>query len=464
MFSKTSRDTREQRERNRSEREERRRPSDAVTAWAVDTLPKQQISGFPQRSEPTSDSLDEIVPSTSSNKHAKRDTFKTDALERDSTLPKEVTQVMDIIRVNWDFMSTDKFNPVPHALALMDSSANGLDVKKFYAMHEKLEQSMDLIVNDYHQAFNDSIQTFSSVVENISESQKKVADMKSDLEWCKELLQCHKYDVFPLWVKSIQYKEMMFILETIETLQKVPDKVESLISGKYFYMAVTTLNSSLETLNFPEFRDIGALGNIRTHLEEIQDLTPNMQTLHEVLIDELNNHIYLKSTHSLDRIGVKLDNLDSENDISSKIVQTGESYQSLDNLEKSENKFMENLDENPERDSFKYMKVILECLNLLDRLPEAVGILWDRLSVEFYYTVERTIQETDQLKGRIPTQGKHYNNDSYAQDLVGLSDRLEDAYVLRDLLSNLFQKLETIIVGHDYVLRIIRGKVRDLIS
>ena len=66
---------------------------------------------------------------------------------------------------------------------------------------------------DYHQAFNDSIQTFSAVVDNISDSRKKVQDVETNLKQSKELLQCKRFDLLHLWVKSTQYKEMKRILD-----------------------------------------------------------------------------------------------------------------------------------------------------------------------------------------------------------------------------------------------------------
>ncbi|KAJ3201082.1 hypothetical protein HDU82_008374 [Entophlyctis luteolus] len=279
---------------------------------------------------------------------------------QDSTLPREVISVMDAIRANWEFMTATNFNAIPFALALMDSTRTGMDLKKFYAMHERLEQSMDLIVNDYHQAFNDSIQTFSTVVENIADSHKRVSDMKEELERCKELLQSRKYDVFPLWVKSIQFKEMMHILETIEMLQSSPEKIESLISGKYHYMAVSTLISALDILNAPEFAGIGALSETHNHLEEV------------------------------------------------------------------------------------------------------FRIIRDRISLEFYHTVERTIQEVDQRLFRRKSNFAHMETShSNAFDLIGLSNRLQDAHILRELLCTLFEKFELIIEGHEFVLGILHVKLAE---
>jgi hypothetical protein len=64
-----------------------------------------------------------------------------------STLPKEITDLMDSIRIHWDFMSAENFNPIPHALSILDSSSLGLDKNKFDAMFSKVEKAMDVIVN-----------------------------------------------------------------------------------------------------------------------------------------------------------------------------------------------------------------------------------------------------------------------------------------------------------------------------
>lgn len=44
----------------------------------------------------------------------------------------------------------------------------GRDYNTFSAVYGRLEKAMDVIVNDYHQGFNNAIQKFSGVVENIS--------------------------------------------------------------------------------------------------------------------------------------------------------------------------------------------------------------------------------------------------------------------------------------------------------
>ncbi|KAJ3192968.1 hypothetical protein HK101_005648 [Irineochytrium annulatum] len=86
---------------------------------------------------------------------------------------------------------------------------------------------------------------------------------------------------------------------------------------------------------------------------------------------------------------------------------------------------------------------------ILERLPEAIEIVRERLPVELYYVVERTIQES---------VGERKLSENAAPDLIGLSDKMEQANTLLSLLSGLFAKLDTIIIGHKFVLEFVVQK------
>ncbi|TPX58983.1 hypothetical protein PhCBS80983_g02766 [Powellomyces hirtus] len=320
-----------------------------------------------------------------------------------NTLPKVVTDIQAEINISWDFMTPTEFNPVPHALSLLDESSLGLDYSKFCVIFGKLENAMDLIVNDYHQAFNTAIQTFSSVVENITDSQRRVVDSRKRLEDSKEWLQCKRFDLMHLWLKSIQYKEISRILDAIEELQTAPDRLDALIQGKYYLTAVRLLLSSMRSLDEGECAEIGALELVRQKLHEIRE------SLHETLIEELHNHLYLKSAFSLYR-------LDGVNDSSQThshergdecyekrrgqtqqkaVIDPFKKFSKLSSGAAAEYEITEDLETNPETDSFHYILCLVEALFLLGRLREALELVRDRLPIELYYVVERTVQETD---------------------------------------------------------------------
>ena len=56
--------------------------------------------------------------------------------------------------------------------------------------------------------------------------------------------------------------------EASEEMMKVPDKIDSLIQGKFYYSACKTLLSSMRILHGPDCASIGALENIRQRLND----------------------------------------------------------------------------------------------------------------------------------------------------------------------------------------------------
>ncbi|KAJ3283609.1 hypothetical protein HK104_010298, partial [Borealophlyctis nickersoniae] len=381
----------------------------------------------------------------------------------------------------------------PHALSLLDESSLGRDYNAFCEVYEKLEKAMDLIVNDYHQAFNTAIQTFSSVVDNISDSQRRVKYMRENLDSSKDWLQCKRFDLLHLWVKSIQLKEMNRILDIVEDLQKTPDKVETLIQGKFYLTAVRTLLSAIRAATGGDCAEIGALEVTRQKLTELHS------TLHETLIEEIHNHVYLKSPFSLDRLSAG-DVKDSRNSLTKSSVQSdrsrrrsmitgtsgrpsgdfacfavgepqaspADSILSYHEVEGRSGKtksasddgeeMVEDLDVNPEEDSYRYMQSLLEGLFLLGKLPEAMQVTGDRLPVELYYVVERTIQEADQrpIKALPPLDDSVTTAEGL--DLLHAASHREDTAMIRELLGNLYAKYKSIVDAHGFLL----GAVRDL--
>ncbi|KAJ3149479.1 hypothetical protein HDU89_003843 [Geranomyces variabilis] len=387
-----------------------------------------------------------------------------------NTLPKQVTEVQSEININWDFMTAADFNPVPHALSLLDESSLGRDYAKFCDIYSKLEKAMDLIVNDYHQAFNIAIQTFSSVVENITDSQRRVVDSRKKLEDSKEWLQCKRFDLMHLWLKSIQHKEIARILDAIEDLQTTPDRLEALIQGKYYLTAVRLLFSSIRALDDGDCAEIGALELVRQRLYEIRD------SLHETLIEELHNHVYLKSAFSLYRLDAVPDsgaNADDRYQGSRGpdgpekrrgVPRPKPASDPIERLKKidDDREITEDLEANPETDSFHYILCLIEALFMLGRLREALELVRDRLPVELYYVVERTVQEADRGYAAPPTatsaEARRQLLLPGQQDpnLLGTTPRAGDARVLLRFLRNLFRKFESIIQAHSFIQAVIK--------
>jgi len=102
------------------------------------------------------------------------------------------------------------------------------------------------------------------------------------------------------------------LINLSERLRLVPDVLESLISEKRLLQASVLLVRSLKTIKNHDMLDIGAVADLRAYLigqesvratfffllPGVPSITNNYnyyQALRDILIDELHNHLYLKS-------------------------------------------------------------------------------------------------------------------------------------------------------------------------
>lgn len=122
------------------------------------------------------------------------------------------------------------------------------------------------------------------------------------------------------------------MLSMIEQLQLVPDKLEARISEKRFLSAVDILQDALRMIRKSEMEDIGALGDLRIYLSNQE------HSLTDILIEELHNHLYLKSPYCEDRWKAYAQN-QTKGDISQRAntdVRGRQLYYFLDTLDTSE--------------------------------------------------------------------------------------------------------------------------------
>ncbi|KXS11677.1 hypothetical protein M427DRAFT_426557 [Gonapodya prolifera JEL478] len=392
-----------------------------------------------------------------------------DTGENDGPMDPYVERIYSEITQKWDFMMPQDFNSVLTALSLLDNSSLGRDYDSFTAMLQRLEKAMDILVNDHFQAFNTSVHTFSGVVDNVVESQKRIDEMKMHMEQCRHLLQCKRNDLLDLWTREVQYKDMLQIIDVIDDLRKTPDRLENLVSGKYFLNATRLLLNSIKTLEHQHYTNIGALVDLRQALNSLRN------TLHETLIEELNRHIYLKSPFSADRLPTQSDNspLGNVGEMQGRVgkdgrirrpgttLQVSKGTKSTDSEERHE--VFEDLDVNPELDSYHYIEVLVECLRLLGKIPETIDVIRQRLPLELYDLVERTTTEV-RKRHDVAVDRKPRGTSSFLleiPDIIGLDSETAEADALKDFLSSLYQRLEIIVHGHLFLIEVIRDAMHN---
>lgn len=116
-----------------------------------------------------------------------------------------------------------------------------------------------------------------------------------------------------------------------------------------------------------------------------------------------------------------------------------------------------NTNKNPEAESLSYIRLLLESLNNIGYLPNAISTINQRLPVELFKLVDRTNNEVDQ---RHPSSllgaGRTRKSREKKMDL-GLVESDVRVVVLYDLLWTLYSKFEAVMEGHRVVYDVVKG-------
>ncbi|KAK4705054.1 exocyst complex component 4, partial [Phenoliferia sp. Uapishka_3] len=194
------------------------------------------------------------------------------------------------------------FDPVTLALSLLSSEENGgagggQTMKSFMRMKGELDHAISSTLNGSgpgggasYRAYESSITTYNSTLASLTRSQRQVGELKKSLGEVRDRLEGKgKEGLAGMWDRMGHLEEMGKILDEIDYLRAIPDRLETLMSDKRFLTAVVLLVRSLKTINKAEMMEIGALTDLRAWLVSQEGV------LQDILIEELHNHLYLKS-------------------------------------------------------------------------------------------------------------------------------------------------------------------------
>ena len=359
------------------------------------------------------------------------------------------------INAKWKVMTNDDCVPVHIALQLMDYSSlgRGSDYQDFQQTSKSLQRALKTIVNEHHQGFNSSIGTFHKIQSSIQTSQERVRTLRLSLMDAKSNLTASKPEIRGLANTSQSYDEMLQTLSQIEKIQSFPEQLDARISDKHFLAAVEVLQEALRLIRHSSLENIHALADLRLYFSNQES------SLTDILLEELHDHLYLKSPYCQNRWKPPPTTNGSGGDMEQEIngMSTGirPLYRFLTGLSASL-PVSDDPSRNPEEDSFEYIRMILEALNKMGRLDLAVDRVEQRLPIELFAVVEKTNQEVDQRHPphlrAIPT-GIALGT-STSPSTAGGGDT-----VLNDLLHTLYAKFAAVAEGHRAVHEVISGIV-----
>ncbi|KAG7099005.1 hypothetical protein E1B28_000890 [Marasmius oreades] len=357
------------------------------------------------------------------------------------TKPGDTDAVLDQIKEEWEFVIDPDFNSVDLALQLLDESSTGKGMESFRRTSRLLGKALKVSVDKHYQAFAAALPNHASLLNHLGATQTQISEARTSLQESKDSLGTKRADLVQLWSRGQTLEEMMRLLDQIEHLKTIPDLLETLMSEKRLLQASVLLVKNLKIINKPDMLEIGAVSDLRSYLAGQET------ALWEILIDELQSHLYLKSfwcesrwapytprqttfikvpfeevpdpkafSQSQSPFSPTFEHSRLSRFLNSLAVRPNDSPLDLNETSNfndresgglpisssstfNRNSFgssRDNQSTNPESDSFAYMETVLESLAVLGRLGSALDVITQRLPGELFTLVDTTLEEVSE--------------------------------------------------------------------
>ncbi|XP_014738008.1 PREDICTED: exocyst complex component 4 [Sturnus vulgaris] len=311
--------------------------------------------------------------------------------------------------------------------------------------YEKCDRELDELIVQHYTELTTAIRTYQSITERITNSRNKIKQVKENLLSCKMLLHCKRDELRKLWIEGIEHKHVLNLLDEIENIKQVPQKLEQCMASKRYLNATDMLVSAVDSLEGPLLQ-VEGLSDLRLELHS------KKMNLHLVLIDELHRHLYIKSTNRVGQRGkdrARLGSLVKDSspvplmDVTNlstprKFLETSQfstpGSSSMRDSSLLETK--EDTDLDPEENSAVFMGILIKGLAKLKKIPETVKAIQDRLEQELKQIVKRS---TTQVADNGYQRGENISQENQPR-------------LLLELLELLFDKFNAVAAAHSVVL------------
>ncbi|XP_003467926.2 exocyst complex component 4 [Cavia porcellus] len=318
--------------------------------------------------------------------------------------------------------------------------------------YEKCDRDLDELIVQHYTELTTAIRTYQSITERITNSRNKIKQVKENLLSCKMLLHCKRDELRKLWIEGIEHKHVLNLLDEIENIKQVPQKLEQCMASKHYLSATDMLVSAVESLEGPLLQ-VEGLSDLRLELHS------KKMNLHLVLIDELHRHLYIKSTSRVVQSNKEKGKMSSHVKDTSpgplidvtnlptprKFLDAAQYSAAGSSVVRDINlqDIKEDLELDPEENSTLFMGILIKGLAKLKKIPETVKAIKERLE-----------QELKQIVKRSTTQVA----DSGYQRVENLTVENQPRLLL-ELLELLFDKFNAVASAHSVVLGYLQDAV-----
>nr|XP_061815877.1 exocyst complex component 4-like [Nerophis lumbriciformis] len=316
---------------------------------------------------------------------------------------------------------------------------------------ETCDRDLDELIVQNYAELTTAIRTYQSITERITTSRNKIKQVKENLLSCKMLLHCKRDELRKLWIEGIEHKHVLQLLDEIESIKQVPQRLEAYMASKHYLHATDMLVSAVGSLEGPLLQ-VEGLSDLRLELHS------KKLNIHLVLIDELHRHLYIKSTS---RLGLKKDknatrlpsSVGKDTSSPMPVLDVSNISTPRKHLDSSQfstpgsgsvRELQQDVRENqldlpevdPEENSAEFMGILIKALAKLKKIPETIKAIMERLEPELKQIAKRS---TTQIADHAYQRGENLAQESQPRQLL-------------ELLELLFDKFKAVAQAHSVVL------------
>lgn len=204
---------------------------------------------------------------------------------------EEEDAVVDLAASIWD----DRFDAVRLALELLEEEqGEGARYEAFQLLKNELDAAVRATLDQpatSFRAYEAALASHHAAQQSLGACERETASARRAIMDARARLDSRgtKDALAGMSSRMEHLDEMSRLLDEIEYLRLVPDRLEALLAERRFLRAVQIVMRALKMINKPELLEVGAVHDIR-HWLVLQE-----GVLLEMLIDELHAHLYLKN-------------------------------------------------------------------------------------------------------------------------------------------------------------------------
>jgi exocyst complex component 4 len=204
----------------------------------------------------------------------------------------ELKEVYNTIKYDWPQFIQDESNPIETAVSLLDDTSVGLAhrLPEFTSIKEQTEAALRHVVNEHHELFNNSIGSYHLLLSSLKDSQDDSLEIKEMLESTTKDIHDRSDTLNDLSQTSTRYAEMIEILDAITEVTGIPDKIDQLVIDKKIHEVYDVIANGYKTAEKYNLWSLPAMNTIQAYLDT------QSNNLFDMIVDELQNEIYLKSS------------------------------------------------------------------------------------------------------------------------------------------------------------------------